>query len=221
MALILHPDYQLYEKQDTAFCSSMQVAEEFSKRHDIVLRDIRALDCSDGFYKLNFVEIRRTVDLGQGRARKDPLYLMTRDGFMFLVMGYRGKKAAAIKEAIIKRFHDMEQFIKNYVLVRDDFLPFTQAIMDAHDEPKSYHYSNEYDLINRLVLGCTAKQFREQHGLESVSSIRPYLTKSQAKAIRKLQCEDIRLLYKEVNYQERKRYLTAYYAERMAGELNG
>lgn len=221
MALILHPDYQLYEKQDTVFCSSMQVAEEFSKRHDIVLRDIRALDCSEGFYKLNFEEIRRTVDLGQGRARKDPLYLMTRDGFMFLVMGYRGKKAAAIKEAIIKRFNDMEQFIKNYVLVRDDFLPFTQAIMDAHDEPKSYHYSNECDMINRLVLGCTAKQFRERHGLESVSSIRPYLTKNQAKAIRNLQCEDIRLLYKEVSYQERKRYLEAYYADRIAGELHG
>lgn len=221
MALILHPHYQLYEKQDTAFCSSMQVAKEFSKRHDLVLRDIRELDCSDSFRALNFEEIRRIQDLGQGRIRKDPMYLMTKEGFMFLCFGYRGRKAAAIKEAIIKRFSEMEQFIKNYVLVRDDFLPFTQAIMDAHDEPKSYHYSNEYDMINRLVLGCTAKQFREQHRLERVSSIRPYLTKSQAKAIRKLQCEDIRLLYKEVGYQERKRILTTLYKSRLAGELNG
>lgn len=221
MALILHPDYQLYERKDTAFCSSMQVAEEFGKEHKNVLADIRNLDCSDEFRELNFQQIRRTVNLGQGRLRKDPLYLMTRDGFMFLVMGYRGKKAARIKEAIIKRFNEMEQFIKNYVLVRDDFLPFTQAIMDAHEEPQSYHYSNEYDMINRLVLGCTAKQFREQHGLEKVSSIRPYLTQRQAKVIRKLQCEDIRLLYKEVGYQERKRQLTALYECRLAGELNG
>ena len=221
MALILHPDYQLYEKHDTAFCSSMQVAEEFEKRHSDVLRDIRNLDCSEDFYKRNFAQIRCPVDLGQGRIRKDLMYLMTRDGFMFLVMGYRGKKAAAIKEAIIKRFNEMEQFIKNYVLVRDDFLPFTQAIQDAHDEPQSYHYSNEYDMINRLVLGCSAKQFKEQHGLEKVSSIRPYLTQPQAKAIRRLQCEDIRLLYKKVEYQERRRLLTAMYESRIAGELNG
>ena len=129
---------------------------------------------------------------------------------MFLVMGYRGKKAAAIKEAIIKRFNDMEDFIKKYILSRDDFAPFTQAIMDAHDEPKSYHYSNEYDLINRIVLGCTAKQFKELHGLGNVPSIRPFLSQSQAKAIRKLQTEDIRLLYKGVEFQDRKTRLIAF-----------
>ena len=93
MALIIHPDYQLYEKKDKAFCSSLQVAEEFGKEHKNVLADIRNLDCSEEFNALNFQQIRRTVDLGGGRTRKDPMFLMTRDGFMFLVMGYRGKKA--------------------------------------------------------------------------------------------------------------------------------
>ena len=152
MSLVLHPDYELYERKDKAFCSSLQVAQEFGKEHKNVLADIRNLDCSTEFYALNFQQIRRTVDLGNGRTRKDPIFLMTRDGFVFLTMGYRGKKAAAIKEAYIKRFNDMEQFIRDYLLARDDFGPFTQAILDAHDEPKSYHYSNEYDLINRIVL---------------------------------------------------------------------
>ena len=127
---------------------------------------------------------------------------MTRDGFMFLVMGYRGKKAAAIKEAIIKRFNDMEAFIRKYILARDDFPPFTQAVMDAHDEPKSYHYSNEVNLINRIVLGCTAKQFKELNGLGDVPSIRPYLSDTQLKAIKKLQTEDIRLLYRGVSFPD-------------------
>lgn len=101
-AIVIHLEFNLYQKNNRIFCSSLQVAQEFSKRHDNVLRDIRALDCSEDFYKLNFVEIRRTVDLGEGRKRKDPLYLMTKNGFIFLVMGYRGKKAAAIKEAYMK-----------------------------------------------------------------------------------------------------------------------
>ena len=42
--LILHPDFQLYERKDKPFCSSLQVAETFEKRHDHVLRDIEALN---------------------------------------------------------------------------------------------------------------------------------------------------------------------------------
>ena len=215
-ALVLHPTFELYERKDKAFCSSLQVAEEFEKRHDGVLRDIRNLDCSEEFYKHNFVEIRRTVDLGNGRTRKDPIFLMTRDGFIFLTMGYRGKKIAAIKEAYIKRFNDMEAYIRDYILSRDDFAPFTRAIQDAHDEPQSYHYSNEYNLINKIVLGMDAKKFKEIHELGNVPSIRPFLNTQQAKSIRKLQCEDIPLLYKGVEYQERKLILTDFFNERLA-----
>ena len=210
--LIIHPEFQLYERKDRIFCSSLQVAEEFSKRHDNVIRDIRSLDCSEGFYKLNFEEIRRTVDLGEGRSRKDPLFLLTKDGFMFLVMGYRGKKAAAIKEALIKRFNEYEAFFKKYLASKENFAPFTQAVEDAYDEPKSYHYSNEIDMINRIVLGMSAKQFKQLHGLVNVQSIRPFVSDVQAKAIRKLQIEDIRLLYKGVPFQERKSHLANFFA---------
>ena len=210
-ALVLHPEFQLYERKDKAFCSSLQVAQEFGKRHDNVLADIRNLDCSDSFRLLNFQEIRRTLDLGDGRTRKAPLFLMTKDGFTFLCFGYRGDKAAAIKEAYIARFNQYEDFIRKFILARDDFLPFTRAIEFAHEEPKSYHYSNECDMINRLVIGCTAKQFKVAHGISiDTPSIRPYLAPEQAKAIRKLQNEDIPLLYQHVPFQERKTILTAF-----------
>ena len=42
-ALVLHPEFQLYERKDKAFCSSLQVAQEFGKRHDNVLADIMSL----------------------------------------------------------------------------------------------------------------------------------------------------------------------------------
>ena len=210
-SLVLHPEFQLYERKDKAFCSSLQVAYEFEKRHSDVLRDIRNLDCSEDFYKRNFAQIRCPLDLGQGRTRQDPMYLMTRDGFMFLCFGYRGDKAAAIKEAYIARFNAYEEFIRKFILSRDEFLPFTRAIEFAHDEPKSYHYSNECDMINRLILGCTAKQYKAAHGIPvDTPSIRPYLAPAQSKAIRALQNEDIPLLYQKVGFQERKTILAAF-----------
>ncbi len=213
--LVLHPEFQLYERNDKAFCSSLQVAEEFEKRHDNVLADIRNLDCSDNFRALNFQEIRWTVDLGQGRSRKSPLFLMTKDGFMYLCFGYRGDKASGIKEWYIKQFNGMENFIRNYILARDEFKPFTRAVQEAHEEPKSYHYSNEVNLIYRIVLGMNAKQYKAAHGIPAdAPSIRPYLTIEQSKAIRALQNEDIPLLYQNVPFQERKTALNSFFSNR-------
>ena len=216
MALILHPTYELYQKNNTAFCSSLQVAHEFDRRHDNVIRDIQNLDCSDNFRLLNFEESTYRNE----QNKKQPMFLLTRDGFMFLVMGYRGSKAAAIKEAIIKRFNDMEAFIRDYLLTKDDFPAFTQAIMDAHQEPKSYHYSNEYNMINRIVLGMDAKHFREAHGIQEAKSIRPFLSNDQSKAIKKLQLEDIRLLYKGLDYEARKLFLEAVFLNIQEGRLH-
>ena len=210
-ALVLHPTFELYERKEKAFCSSLQVAEAFEKRHDNVLADIRNLDFPEEFRLLNFQESYYTNE----QNKRQPMFLMTRDGFIFLTMGYRGKKAAAIKVAYIKRFNDMERYIRDYILARDDFEPFTRAIQDAHDEPQSHHYTNECNMINRIVLGMDAKKFKELHGLGNVSSIRPYLNTQQANAIKKLQCEDIPLLYKGVEYQERKTILTNFYQNRL------
>ena len=72
-------------------------------------------------------------------------------------------------------------------------------------------------MINRIVLGMSAKQFKELHGLPaSVKSIRQFLKTSQAKAIRKLQSADIRLLYKGFAFQERKLELSNLYNNTLA-----
>ena len=208
-ALVLHPEFNLYQKNNTAYCSSRQIAEEFNKRHSDVLRDIRNLNCSADFHKRNFALIRWTVDLGQGRTRKDPMYLMTRNGFIFLISGYTGEKAGMIKEAYMAQFDAMEQFIRDYILAKDEFPIFTQAIADAYENPQPYHYSNEMNMIYRIVLGMDAKQFREAHGIEHGKSILPFLSEAQYRAVRKLQAEDIRMLYRGNDYQERKFNLAA------------
>jgi Rha family phage regulatory protein len=207
--IILHPEYQLYEKGGTAFCSSRQVAETFRKRHDHVLRDIENLDCSTEFKLPNFGETSYKDNMN----RKQPEILMTKDGFTFLAMGYRGKKAAAFKEAYIKRFNEMDGFIKDVSTAKIEYPAFTAAVMLTHEEPKHYHFSNEVDMINRIVLGMSAKKFKQMLSIpEDTPSIRPYLEERQVNAIITLQRADIGMLVTTPNFEERKRLLADYYA---------
>lgn len=88
--------------------TSTQVAQNFGKRHDTVLRAIRNLDCSPEYHARNFAEMVIEVEVGGGAKRKSPAYRLTRDGFVFLAMGFTGKEAAQWKEAYITAFNKME-----------------------------------------------------------------------------------------------------------------
>lgn len=84
--------------------TSAVVAEHFNKRHDNVLRSIAKLDCSKEFNALNF----ESVEYLDSKGEKRPAYQMTKDGFVFLCMGFTGKEAAKWKEAYIEAFNKME-----------------------------------------------------------------------------------------------------------------
>lgn len=103
-----------------AVTSSQSVAEYFVKRHDNVIQKIKSLDCSPEFTALNFQVSEYTDSTG----RKLPMYEMTKDGFVFLVMGFTGKKAAAFKEAYIAEFNRMEtQLIQKATPVAQNIAP--------------------------------------------------------------------------------------------------
>ena len=88
--------------------TSLKVAEAFGKLHKNVIRRLESLECSPEFTRLNF-EPSEYID---STGRKLTMWEMTKDGFMFLVMGFTGTKAAAIKEAYINAFNWMaEQLI--------------------------------------------------------------------------------------------------------------
>lgn len=105
-AAIATPDLVVVDGQVTT--TSRQVAEHFGKRHDTVLRAIRNLECSPEFHAHNFAEMVMKTGIGSGAVRNDPAYRITRDGFVFLAMGFTGKEAAQWKEAYITAFNKME-----------------------------------------------------------------------------------------------------------------
>ena len=88
--------------------TSKQVAEHFGKNHKNVIRDIKSLDCSPEFYRLNFEPVIVEYVNGKGGVQKSTAYRMTRDGFAFLAMGFTGQEAGQWKEAYITAFNKME-----------------------------------------------------------------------------------------------------------------
>lgn len=97
-------------KKSEAVTTSLLVAEKFEKRHSDVLKKIEQLikneptqNCVRCFSKSQYID-------SKGESR--PMYYMTRDGFVFLAMGFTGIKANKWKWTFIDAFNQMENYIK-------------------------------------------------------------------------------------------------------------
>lgn len=84
--------------------SSRQIAENFGKEHKTVLRSIEELAAQNCAAKSMFYETTF-----ENRGKQYPMYLMNRDGFSLLVMGFTGKAALEWKLKYIQAFNAMEK----------------------------------------------------------------------------------------------------------------
>jgi Rha family phage regulatory protein len=102
------PDHLVRIENGHASTTSLIIAEAFGKLHKNVLRDIRGMECSEAFNRLNFEPVAYLDEKGEART----MYRITRDGAMMLIMGFTGQKAAAMRELIITEFRRMEDALK-------------------------------------------------------------------------------------------------------------
>lgn len=102
-------------ENDQLLVSSLEVAENFGKRHTHVLDAIHELESSAEksaqlFYKTTYTTKNN---------RETTMYLMNRDGFSLLAMGFTGKKALEWKLKYIKAFNEMERQLSN---IKDSYM---------------------------------------------------------------------------------------------------
>lgn len=71
---------KVFHKETVSMTNTLKVAEYFGKRHDNLLQIIKNLGCSDEFRRLNFKESSYQNE----QNKKQPMYLMTQDGFTLL-----------------------------------------------------------------------------------------------------------------------------------------
>lgn len=102
------------ERDGVPVTTSRALADHFGKLHKNVLRDIEATidqlnqtEEGKAFTRLNF-EPSRYLD---STGRELPMYLLTRDAFTLLAMGFTGARALAFKVAYINAFNRMEQLL--------------------------------------------------------------------------------------------------------------
>lgn len=104
--------------------TSKQVAEVFGKEHKNVMRDISKILEQSGGSKMShemFVE-----DTFENRGKQYPMYIMNRDGFTLLAMGFNGSKAMEFKLKYIEAFNEMENELKS----RNQFDGFASLPLD-------------------------------------------------------------------------------------------
>lgn len=101
-------DNLVYLRNDEAVCSSLDVAEKFEKRHNNVLRAIGGLLKNEETH--NMFKLSHYTEKQNGQ--RYPMYLMNRDGFSLLVMGFTGEKALQWKLQYIKAFNAMESILR-------------------------------------------------------------------------------------------------------------
>lgn len=175
----------VYLKNDKAVCDSLQVAEKFRKEHRNVLRAIDNLrETLLNFEQPSkmFVVSKRKLDDGQYHR----MYLMNRDGFSLLVMGFTGKNALEWKLQYIRAFNQMEKLIQEknttaYQIadqaekatrkaetdVIKEFVEYARAQGSTHAD----HYYSNYTRLAYKAAGITDKMTAAGLQLDELSLV--------------------------------------------------
>lgn len=102
-------DITLSTQNGEAVVSSREIAKHFGKEHCHVIRDIENL-AKEGVSKIGDTPMfYKTEYIHPQNKQTYPMYLMNRDGFTLLAMGFTGKKATEWKIKYIQAFNAMEQ----------------------------------------------------------------------------------------------------------------
>ena len=96
---------------DQAVTSSLLIAEKFGKEHKNVMQSIRNLIGGTAENSAIAEMFSESTYLNE-QNKEQPMFLMNRDGFTLLAMGFTGKKAMQFKLEYIKAFNSMEAQIK-------------------------------------------------------------------------------------------------------------
>lgn len=150
------------DANDQAVTSSLLVAEKFGKEHKHVLDSIRKLieGCAEISADPMFEE---TTYVNEQNGQVYPMFLMNRDGFSLLVMGFNGKKAMQFKLDYINEFNKMEKMIRDSIKPKSQ-LEILQMSINQLVEQERRLSSVERDVAETKKEIAEMKQERIENG---------------------------------------------------------
>lgn len=204
--------------------TSRKIAEVFEKRHSDVLRDIENLHCSQDFTQRNFA-LSSYKDIS-GKLNKE--YIITRDGFTILAMGYTGEKAIKFKEKYINAFNYMESELKRIYAERKQWeierakgmlvrhiLTDTIKMKITESSNKKFMYPNYTKLIYKAIFGKPFKELQKEFGVKPKESLRDYLTSEQLREVEQMEMLVSSLIGIGMGYGEIKSFIEEKYNSTM------
>lgn len=197
-------DVSLLSKTEEMFFNATQMAKPFGK----VVRDFLRLESTKEYmaeiFKVENSPLKKYEDLVRmKKGRYGGTFLHNELAFEFA-----GWCSAIFRRNLHKWAEDRLKKESNFKRARLEaktgFLPMTDAVMKSHDPTMHYHYSNEADMINRIVLEMSAKKFKAEMGVERV---RDACTAAQLQEINRLQIINTGLIEIGMDYKTRKEHL--------------
>jgi Rha family phage regulatory protein len=235
--------------EEVLVVSSREIALDFEKEHKSVLYAIEGRDCDcngkgcekcsgRGYQQLGILnEVGDKSHLSQmfikseytdSANRKQREYLMTRDGFSILVMGFTGAKALEWKLKYIEAFNEMEKELKRLYKERQQWeIERAKGVMIRHiltdtikmkiaDSPnKRFAYPNYTKMIYKTLFGKTVDDLKTDLGVKAKESIRDYLTAEQLKEVESMEMLVSSLINIGMGYDEIKDFITTRYTNIM------
>ncbi len=171
------------------------------------LTEVKCEDIDEYFYKENEDYIKAIVKTGKrGKPRTD--YYVKQQIAELIISRSNTTLGRTILNKLLDLFHNLESYKSNRYTTVTNFKPMTDAIKAAKGpDDKFYHYTNEADMLNKLVTGLSAKQYKEKYGVDNV---RDNLTPNQIKLLDDLQIMNTALIKLDFDLKARKIILTAH-----------
>jgi Rha family phage regulatory protein len=93
------------------FVSSKEIAKRFKKRHDNIVRNIRALKQSP-----SYIDSNNTLNIEEGEytdisGKINKIYLLDRGSFTLIVMGFTGAKLFPMKLRFLNAFVEIDNML--------------------------------------------------------------------------------------------------------------
>ena len=178
-------------KEEVTVVTSLDVAETFEKNHRDVMESIRNI--GEAISTAEFSALFYLDSYKASNGKTNPMYLMTRDGFTLLAMGYNGDKAMKFKLAYIKQFNAMEKALIGKLKEREKGIAVRQALTNAlqqsqeNERMHGHAYSTYTNIVYKAVFGKDAKHRREEYGISKKENLRNYFSEEELKAVQSVE----------------------------------
>lgn len=189
----------IIEKNNDGWVTSNFLADYFDKRHDNLLPEIEKIikNLAPDFSAANF---KKTTY--KNRGKKYPCYMLNRKSFVLLAMGFTGEKALKFKVAYIEAFEDMSNLISTRLISKDGYKEMAKAIgKHIGDIPRKY--STEANLINEIVLGMSAANFKKLNDIDETSLTRDNMAVEKLEQLDKAQRLNAQLITAGMSFTDR------------------